>query len=326
MSTHSIFGAIFGVILMTAAADSDPLPQQFIDLWMGASPDKERSCSKTDDKDIENYDGFVRITSAEWKEWEAICGIRKVTKATQSEEGSNAVVELACTGEGQKWRKRELWATRVLSGRKYLMKFELTQWDAREQDGRLIKRNDRSQPSVGQVYAECNGRSLKYAKARNLTVEARTRLRFRTDGSLDEIAHEWTFDRPFSEFATKELKPGQRTRADLQPLADVSMTSLEPYLYFTALKAIDGTSPKLAVSDDYYLTEENGLLTLHFKLKPEQAKPISSIEMADKADAAVSFRPAASGWLRLQTAGEMACGNEINSEAHDLKARVWCSQ
>jgi ABC-type uncharacterized transport system substrate-binding protein len=70
------------------------------------------------------------------------------------------------------------------------------------------------------------------------------------------VRHAWTFDDMFSVFALQGLdskKKGEYTREELAPLADVNVTSLKEYDFFTYAKANGG---KLEFNDPqagYYL-------------------------------------------------------------------------
>ncbi len=89
------------------------------------------------------------------------------------------------------------------------------------------------------------------------------------DGSVTGVRHAWTFDDMFSTFAVQGLESKQKgvfTREELQPLAEVNVTSLKEYEYFNHAKL---NGKKIAFSDptDYHLElGKDQLLTLHFTL------------------------------------------------------------
>src|SRR5439155_2514363 len=59
---------------------------------------------------------------------------------------------------------------------------------------------------------------------------------FAPDGSVTGVRHAWTFDKDFSDYATREVNaktPGEFSRAELAPLAEVNATSLKEFDYFT---------------------------------------------------------------------------------------------
>jgi ABC-type uncharacterized transport system substrate-binding protein len=99
-------------------------------------------------------------------------------------------------------------------------------------------------------------------------VTMKSEVVYATDGSVTGVRHAWTFDEMFSTFATQGIETKQKgvfTRADLAPLAEVNVTSLKEYDYFTKAKA---NSKKAEFKDpvDYWLEFADGALTLHFFL------------------------------------------------------------
>jgi ABC-type uncharacterized transport system substrate-binding protein len=100
-------------------------------------------------------------------------------------------------------------------------------------------------------------------------------LVYRADGAITGIRHHWTFDDMFSAFALQGIahkKKDAYTREELAPLAEVNVTSLKEYGYFTRARADDR---KLVITDpvDYWLEYKDSALTLHFML-PLQ-KPVA---------------------------------------------------
>ncbi|HVY04429.1 MAG TPA: DUF1007 family protein, partial [Burkholderiales bacterium] len=90
------------------------------------------------------------------------------------------------------------------------------------------------------------------------------------DGTVTGIRHAWAFDDMFSAFATQGIESkekGKFTREELAPLAEVNVTSLKEFDYFTFVTA-DGK--KEALTDppkgEYWLDYTDQVLTLHFIL------------------------------------------------------------
>src|SRR5215510_3740761 len=99
-------------------------------------------------------------------------------------------------------------------------------------------------------------------------VTMKSEVVYAADGSATGVRHAWTFDDMFSTFATQGLaskEKGKFTREELAPLAEVNVSSLKDFEYFTQARA-NGKKAELAAPVDYYLVFENGLLTLHFTL------------------------------------------------------------
>jgi len=113
----------------------------------------------------------------------------------------------------------------------------------------------------------------------------KSEVAYAPDGSVTGLRQSWTFDDMFSTFATQGLDQktkGQFTREELAPLAEVNMTSLKEFDYFTYAKA-DGKEQSFAAPKDYWLEFKDSVLTLHFTLPlkaPAKAKSFS-IEVYD---------------------------------------------
>ena len=114
-------------------------------------------------------------------------------------------------------------------------------------------------------------------------VTVKSELVYAPDGSVTGVRHAWTFDDMFSVFALQGLdskKKGEFTREELAPLAEVNVTSLKEYDFFTYAKAngkpVEFNEPPAG----YYLDfdPKDTVLTLHFTLPlktPVKAKDIT---------------------------------------------------
>jgi ABC-type uncharacterized transport system substrate-binding protein len=99
-------------------------------------------------------------------------------------------------------------------------------------------------------------------------VTMKSEIVYAADGTATGIRHAWTFDDMFSTFATQGLaakEKGKFTREELAPLAEVNVTSLKEFDYFTQARQ-NGKKADLNAPVDYYLEFNNGLLTLNFTL------------------------------------------------------------
>ncbi len=113
-------------------------------------------------------------------------------------------------------------------------------------------------------------------------VTMQTELVYAPDGAVHAVRHVWTFDDMYSVFATQGIKgkvKGEYTREELKPLAELNVTSLKDFGYFTFAKA-NGKKTALADPVDYYLDwdAKQTVLTLHFTLPfkaPVQAKALN---------------------------------------------------
>lgn len=105
-------------------------------------------------------------------------------------------------------------------------------------------------------------------------VTMHTDLVYAPDGSITGVHHTWAFDDMFSVFATQGLETktkGVFTREELAPLAEVNVTSLKEYDYFTYVTA-DGKKEQLLDPEKgkYWLDFTDSILTLHFTLPLKQ--------------------------------------------------------
>jgi ABC-type uncharacterized transport system substrate-binding protein len=111
-------------------------------------------------------------------------------------------------------------------------------------------------------------------------VVMKSEFAYAPDGSITGVRHAWTFDDMFSTFATQGLDQktkGVFTREELAPLAEVNMTSLKEFDYFT-YGTVDGKKTSFGAPKDYWLEFKNSELTLHFTLplaQPVVAKSVS---------------------------------------------------
>lgn len=99
-------------------------------------------------------------------------------------------------------------------------------------------------------------------------VTVKSEVVYAADGSVTGVRHAWTFDDMFSAFATQGLeskKKGEFTREELAPLAEVNVTSLKEFDFFTNAKA-DGKKAAFTDPVDYYLEYNDSMLTLNFIL------------------------------------------------------------
>ena len=116
-------------------------------------------------------------------------------------------------------------------------------------------------------------------------VSIRSEVVFGPDGAVTAIRHAWTFDDAFSSFATQGLdtnKDGKLSREELAALAEVNVSSLKDFDYFTVANA-DGKKTALKNASDYFLEHKDGALTLHFTLNLEQPQQAKSVDV-DVAD------------------------------------------
>ena len=139
-------------------------------------------------------------------------------------------------------------------------------------------------------------------------VTMKSEIVYDADGRMTGIRHHWTFDDMFSSYATQglELKEkGKFSREELQPLAEVNVTSLKEFDFFTQGK-LNGQKAEFEQPVDYFLEQKDDLLTLHFTLplkKPAATKDVDleiydplyfvAFEFAEKEPISLTGAPAA---------------------------------
>jgi ABC-type uncharacterized transport system substrate-binding protein len=99
-------------------------------------------------------------------------------------------------------------------------------------------------------------------------VTMKSELIYRPDGAVTGIRHAWTFNDLFSSYAVqgiKQKKKGTFSRDELALLAQVIVSSLKEYGYFSRATA-DGKRAAFNEPIDYWLDYGQGALTLHFTL------------------------------------------------------------
>jgi len=112
-------------------------------------------------------------------------------------------------------------------------------------------------------------------------VVMKSEIAYAPDGSVAGVRHAWTFDDMFSTFATQGLKQATKgvfTREELAPLAEVNITSLKEFDYFTYAK-LDDKTVTFAAPKDYWLEFKNNELTLHFTLPLAASSKVKSMSL-----------------------------------------------
>jgi ABC-type uncharacterized transport system substrate-binding protein len=112
-------------------------------------------------------------------------------------------------------------------------------------------------------------------------VTMKSEIVYSPDGMITGVRHAWTFDEMFSTFATQGIeskKKGEFTREELKPLAEVNVTSLKEFGFFTFAKAA-GKKVSLVDPVDYYLEFNNSMLTLNFTLPVQTPVKAPSLDV-----------------------------------------------
>jgi len=110
-------------------------------------------------------------------------------------------------------------------------------------------------------------------------VTVRGEVVYGPNGAATALRFAWTFDEAFSIFASQGLdkdNDGKLSREELAPLAEVNVTSLKEFDYFTFGKSGEAKIEFDTPVDYWLAADEQKLLTLHFTL-PVKAAPKGAI-------------------------------------------------
>jgi len=111
-------------------------------------------------------------------------------------------------------------------------------------------------------------------------VSVETEVLYDAQKNITGFRHKWTFDEFYSSFAAQGLdknNDGRFDRAELQELAEVNVSSLAEFGFFT-FPQVSGQEVERQKPRDYWLEHKDGMLTLNFTLPlkepvtPEKAK------------------------------------------------------
>jgi ABC-type uncharacterized transport system substrate-binding protein len=106
-------------------------------------------------------------------------------------------------------------------------------------------------------------------------------IAYAPDGKILGVRHAWAFDDVFSAFALQGIShktAGAYTREELASLAEINVSSLKEYGFFTYAR-IDGRKVSFVGPRDYWLDYANSVLTLHFMLPLRQPAHAKSLEV-----------------------------------------------
>ncbi len=107
-------------------------------------------------------------------------------------------------------------------------------------------------------------------------VDAKSEVVFDGAGNITAVRHIWRFDDAYSAFATQGLDTdgdGKFSQEELKPLADLNVESLKDFGYFTFIMA-GGKDRDFGKPKEYWLSYDDGLLTLFFTLPTAEPIPV----------------------------------------------------
>jgi hypothetical protein len=149
--------AAFAVALPLAAHAAN-LPSEFTGFWV-ATEATNNACRKADIKEEKNNIPIARVMNVDAgtvSYYETHCtllSVKRLPNANPSDENQvNAEADLACSGEGSRWKAKEIWHVETIDDRKVAVVTGLKQTDYRDGKGR--KQNTPSMVTTT-VYFAC---------------------------------------------------------------------------------------------------------------------------------------------------------------------------
>ncbi len=112
-------------------------------------------------------------------------------------------------------------------------------------------------------------------------VTVKSDIVYDAEGKVTGIRHAWTFDDMFSTYATQGLDQKQKgvfTREELAPLAEVNVTSMKEFEFFTQGQ-LNGQKIEFADPVDYWLDYTNQELTLNFTLPLKAPAKVQALDL-----------------------------------------------
>lgn len=114
-------------------------------------------------------------------------------------------------------------------------------------------------------------------------VDAQARMHFDQGGNLVSVENIWKFDAAFSQYALQGMdtnEDGAYTKDELAPLAEINVTSLKDFEFFSYL-TIGENRMALLPPTKYWLEYQGDRLTLFYTLPVEQPQPIRQHAMLE---------------------------------------------
>lgn len=121
--------------------------------------DSDNVCRAADWDKHEN-DGLMRITARSLEELEGRCDITSV-KGVQNSDNRTIDVNAACAGEGMTARSRQIWHTQTVLGRKMLVLVRVSTTDSRDDSGKRVASDDKSEEWAVMTYVRCEQPEMK---------------------------------------------------------------------------------------------------------------------------------------------------------------------
>jgi hypothetical protein len=127
---------------LPVGAEAANLPAEFSGFWV-ATDASNNACRKADIKDEKNnvpIDRIMGVAAGTVTFYETNCkllSVKPLPHANPNDKNQvNAEADLACSGEGSRWKAREIWHVETIDGNKVVVVTGLRQTDYRDEKGR----------------------------------------------------------------------------------------------------------------------------------------------------------------------------------------------
>jgi hypothetical protein len=140
-TAFTVYAAALAVAL-PVAVNAANLPSEFSGLWVATEP-TNNVCRKADLKEEKNNAPVARVMSVDAGNvnfYETRCtlqSVKRLPSANPSDKNQvNAEADLSCSGEGSRWKAKEIWHVETIDGNKVVVVTGLKQTDYRDEKGR----------------------------------------------------------------------------------------------------------------------------------------------------------------------------------------------
>ena len=129
---------------LPVGAEAANLPAEFTGFWV-ATDASNNACRKADIKDEKNNVPVERImgvgpgTVTFYETNCKLLSVKPLPNANPNDKNQvNAEADLACSGEGSRWKAREIWHVKTIDGKKVVVVTGLRQTDYLDEKGRKL--------------------------------------------------------------------------------------------------------------------------------------------------------------------------------------------
>jgi hypothetical protein len=131
-------------VALPVGAEAANLPAEFSGFWV-ATDASNNACRKADIKDEKNNVPVERImgvgpgTVTFYETNCKLLSVKPLPNANPNDKNQvNAEADLACSGEGSRWKAREIWHVKTIDGKKVVVVTGLRQTDYLDEKGRKL--------------------------------------------------------------------------------------------------------------------------------------------------------------------------------------------